>query len=128
MAFSGSVSGKCFSVSYLAEEAIGRGQIVKLGATAGYVQLNDSAGEQCLGVALDKAAIGQAVSVCILGVCKVKIGTAGMTVSTTPTPIQGDGSGDAIDATTGDLIVGLLLETGADNDLCTCIVCHGGIY
>lgn len=127
MAYTGSIMGPMSVISYKAEEAIGAHQIVKLGATAGNVQLNDSAGEQCLGVALEKAASGQAVSVVILGVTKVKVGTA-ITVTTTPVPIQADGSGDAIEATTADLIVGYALETGADGDYISCLICPGGIF
>jgi hypothetical protein len=127
MAYSGSIMGPMSVISYKAEEAIEAYQIVKLGASAGNVQLNDSAGEQCLGVALEKAASGQAVSVVILGRTKVKCGSA-ITVTTTPVPIQGDGSGDAITATTADLIVGYALESAADGDYFMALICPGGIF
>jgi len=127
MANSGSVYGMCTVISYIAEEAIGAYQIVKLGATIGNVQLNDAAGEQCLGVTLEKAAIGQAVAVVVFGVTKVKCGTA-ITVTTTPVPIQADGSGDALEATTGDLIVGYALKSAADGDYFPALIAPGGIF
>jgi hypothetical protein len=124
MAYSGSVMHPLGIISYKAEEAIGAYQIVKLGATQGNAQLNDADGEQCVGIALEKAASGQSVSVVTGGTCKVKCGTA-ITVTTTPVAFQADGSGDAKTATTAGAVMGYALETAADGDY---FMAPGGIF
>jgi hypothetical protein len=126
MAFSGAVINPLGILSYLAEEAIGAYRFVKLGATIGCVQLTDSEGEAALGVALEKAASGQSVSVATAGICKCKCGTA-VTVTTNPVAIQADASGTFLAATTGDYIVGWVLMTCAAGDYVPCIIAPGGV-
>lgn len=65
----------------------------------------------------DPAAAGDAANVAIGGVVKV---ICGGTV-TAGGPVASDAAGEAVDATTGDIILGTALETGADGQVISMI-------
>ena len=89
----------------------------------GKVDLADSAGENCIGVLLnDPDAEGKAATVCISGSVMVSCGgtvTGGGAVAC-------DASGDAVDATTSDIIMGYARETGADGQVIEMELIQGG--
>ena len=61
----------------------------------------------------DPAAAGRAAEVAILGITKVVCGG----VVTAGGPVASDAAGEAVDAASGDVILGTALETGADGEV-----------
>lgn len=99
--------------------------VVKMSSSDGMVDLNDAAGELCIGIIQQKAAANQSVSVCLLGVSNAVCGAA----VTKGAALQGDGSARVIDAAGADLVLGYALETGAAaGDIIPILVCPSGIY
>ena len=88
----------------------------------GQVDLADSAGENCVGVLLVEGEAARAVTVVLTGSVMVEAGgtvTAGGAVAT-------DASGRAVDATTGDIIMGYAREAGVTNQVIEIELIQGG--
>ena len=88
----------------------------------GQVDLADSAGENCVGVLLVEGAAARAVTVVMTGSVMVEAGgtvTAGGAVAT-------DATGRAVDATTGDIIMGYAREAGVVNQVIEIELIQGG--
>ena len=86
------------------------------------VNLADSAGENCIGVLRTDGAAGVAVAVLVEGPVIVECGgtvTAGGAVAT-------DATGRAVDATTGDIIMGYAREAGVVNQKIQIELIQGG--
>jgi hypothetical protein len=88
----------------------------------GFVDLADSAGENCIGVLLNNPPAAGAATVCISG--KVMI-TAGGTIAA-GAALQTDASGDAITAASGDVVMGYALEAGVDGQIIAMELIQGG--
>ena len=88
----------------------------------GQVDLADTAGENCIGVLRTEGEAGQAVAVLVDGPVIVEAGgtvTNGATVAT-------DATGRAVDATTGDIIMGYAREAGVTNQIIEIELIQGG--
>ena len=88
----------------------------------GVVDLADSAGENCVGVLLVEGAAARAVTVVMTGSVMVEAGgtvTAGGAVAT-------DATGRAVDATTGDIIMGYAREAGVAAQVIEIELIQGG--
>ena len=88
----------------------------------GQVDLADSAGENCLGVLLVEGAAARAVTVVMTGSVMVEAGgtvTAGGAVAV-------DATGRAVDATTGDIIMGYAREAGVAAQVIEIELIQGG--
>ncbi len=88
----------------------------------GQVDLADSAGENCVGVLLVEGEAARAVTVVLTGSVMVEAGgtvTAGGAVAT-------DATGRAVDATTGDIIMGYAREAGVANQVIEIELIQGG--
>ena len=88
----------------------------------GQVDLADSAGENCIGVLLVEGEAARAVTVIMTGSVMVEAGgtvTAGGAVAT-------DATGRAVDATTGDIIMGYAREAGVTNQVIEIELIQGG--
>lgn len=88
----------------------------------GQVDLADSAGENCVGVLLVEGEAARAVTVILTGSVMVEAGgtvTAGGAVAT-------DATGRAVDATTGDIIMGYAREAGVVNQVIEIELIQGG--
>ena len=88
----------------------------------GQVDLADSAGENCIGVLRPEGAAGAAVAVLVDGPVIVEAGgtvTNGAAVAT-------DATGRAVDATTGDIIMGYAMEAGVTNQKIQIELIQGG--
>ena len=88
----------------------------------GQVDLADSAGENCIGVLLVEGEAARAVTVIMTGSVMVEAGgtvTAGGAVAT-------DATGRAVDATTGDIIMGYAREAGVANQVIEIELIQGG--
>ena len=86
------------------------------------VDLADSAGENCVGVLLVEGAADRAVTVVMTGSVMVEAGgtvTAGGAVAT-------DATGRAVDATTGDIIMGYAREAGVAAQVIEIELIQGG--
>jgi len=86
------------------------------------VDLADSAGENCVGVLLVEGAAARAVTVVMTGSVMVEAGgtvTAGGAVAT-------DATGRAVDATTGDIIMGYAREAGVAAQVIEIELIQGG--
>ena len=86
------------------------------------VDLADSAGENCVGVLLVEGAAARAVTVVMTGSVMVEAGgtvTAGAAVAT-------DATGRAVDATTGDIIMGYAREAGVAAQVIEIELIQGG--
>jgi hypothetical protein len=86
------------------------------------VDLADSAGENCVGVLLVEGAAARAVTVVMTGSVMVEAGgtvTAGGAVAT-------DATGRAVDATTGDIIMGYAREAGVTAQVIEIELIQGG--
>lgn len=98
--------------TFIASEAIGQYQFVKMGAAANTVDLCDTQGEAALGVAVEAAGVNEAVSVWLLnegGIVPVQAGAAiavGGLITTAA-------DGDADPALTADIILGIALEAAS---------------
>ena len=88
----------------------------------GQVALADSAGENCIGVLLVEGEADRAVTVALTGSVMVEAGgtvTNGGAVAT-------DATGRAVDATTGDIIMGYAREAGVTNQIIEIELIQGG--
>jgi len=88
----------------------------------GQVDLADSAGENCIGVLLVEGESARAVTVVMTGSVMVEAGgtvTNGGAVAT-------DATGRAVDATTGDIIMGYAREAGVANQVIEIELIQGG--
>ena len=88
----------------------------------GQVDLADSAGENCIGVLLVEGEADRAVTVALTGSVMVEAGgtvTNGGAVAT-------DATGRAVDATTGDIIMGYAREAGVTNQIIEIELIQGG--
>jgi len=88
----------------------------------GQVDLADSAGENCVGVLLVEGEAARAVTVVLTGSVMVEAGgtvTNGGAVAT-------DATGRAVDATTGDIIMGYAREAGVTNQVIEIELIQGG--
>lgn len=88
----------------------------------GQVDLADSAGENCIGVLLVEGEADRAVTVALTGPVMVEAGgtvTNGGAVAT-------DATGRAVDATTGDIIMGYAREAGVTNQIIEIELIQGG--
>ncbi len=88
----------------------------------GQVDLADSAGENCIGVLLVEGEAARAVTVVMTGSVMVEAGgtvTNGGAVAT-------DATGRAVDATTGDIIMGYAREAGVTNQVIEIELIQGG--
>ena len=86
------------------------------------VDLADSAGENCVGVLVVEGAAARAVTVVMTGSVMVEAGgtvTAGAAVAT-------DATGRAVDATTGDIIMGYAREAGVAAQVIEIELIQGG--
>ena len=86
------------------------------------VDLADTAGENCVGVLLVEGEAARAVTVVMTGSVMVEAGgtvTAGGAVAT-------DATGRAVDATTGDIIMGYAREAGVVNQVIEIELIQGG--
>ena len=88
----------------------------------GQVDLADTAGENCIGVLLVEGEAARAVTVIMTGSVMVEAGgtvTNGGAVAT-------DATGRAVDATTGDIIMGYAREAGVVNQVIEIELIQGG--
>ena len=88
----------------------------------GQVDLADSAGENCIGVLIVEGEADRAVTVVMSGSVMVEAGgtvTNGGAVAT-------DATGRAVDATTGDIIMGYAREAGVANQVIEIELIQGG--
>lgn len=92
--------------------------------SSGQVVTVSSAGGRAVGVLQnDPDTAGQAATVAIGGICKVKYGgniTAGNNV-------QADSDGDVIVAASGDYILGVAMVSGVDGDIGSVLLVHNHI-
>lgn len=88
----------------------------------GQVDLADAAGENCVGVCLVGAGAGKAVTVAMTG--KVMV-TAGGTIAAGD-EIATDAAGDAVAATTGNIVMGYATEAGVDGQIIAIELIQGG--
>lgn len=97
---------------FYAEDAIAQYHFVKLNAEY-KVEECDTAGEDVFGIALEKVTDEQRIAVFVgPGFCKIQAG-AGTTVNTN---LQTDADGEAIDASTGDVYVGMGMQAAGAAD------------
>ena len=89
----------------------------------GQVDLANSAGENCIGVLLNNPdAAGKAATVAISGKVMVEAGgtiAAGAAVAT-------DAAGDAVTASTGNIVMGYATEAGVDGQIIAIELIQGG--
>ena len=88
----------------------------------GQIDLADSAGENCIGVVINDPASGGEATVVVSGKTVVTAGgtiTAGASVAT-------DASGDAVTASTGNIVMGYALEAGVDGQVIAVELIQGG--
>ena len=109
--------------TFIAGEDLSTAQFkfVTLG-TGGEVSLPSTAGVNCIGVLRTDGAAGVAVAVLVDGPVKVECGgtvTNGAAVAT-------DDTGRAVDATTGDIIMGYAMEAGVVNQMIQIELIQGG--
>ena len=88
----------------------------------GFVDLANSAGENCIGVCLVGGAAGAAVTVAISGKVMVE---AGGTIAA-GAAVQTDANGDALTAATGDYVMGYALEAAVDDQIIAIELIQGG--
>lgn len=88
----------------------------------GQVDLANSAGENCVGVCLVGGTAGKAVTVAMTG--KVMV-TAGGTIAA-GAAVATDASGDAVTASTGNVIMGYATEAGVDGQIIAIELIQGG--
>jgi len=88
----------------------------------GQIDLADSAGENCMGVVVNDPTSGSEATVVVGGKTVVTAGgtiAAGASVAT-------DASGDAVTASTGNIVMGYALEAGVDGQVIAIEVIQGG--
>ena len=88
----------------------------------GQVDLADSAGENCIGVVINDPASGGEATVVVSGKTVV---TAGGTIAAGAS-IATDASGDAVTASTGNIVMGYALEAGVDGQVIAVELIQGG--
>jgi hypothetical protein len=88
----------------------------------GQVDLADSAGENCMGVVINDPASGGEATVVVSGKTVV---TAGGTIAAGAS-IATDASGDAVTASTGNIVMGYALEAGVDGQVIAVELIQGG--
>ena len=88
----------------------------------GQVDLADSAGENCIGVCINDPAAGEAATVVMSG--KVMV-TAGGTIAA-GAAVATDASGDAVTATTNNIVMGYATEAGVDGQVIAIELIQGG--
>lgn len=88
----------------------------------GQVDLADSAGENCVGVCINDPASGEAATVVMSG--KVMV-TAGGTIAA-GAAVATDASGDAVTASTGNIVMGYATEAGVDGQVIAIELIQGG--
>jgi hypothetical protein len=86
--------------------------------------LVSSAGVDIIGVLQDKPTLGQPGLICVDGVTKVLVGSAGFTAGDA---LQVDATGAFITATTGHAKVAKALETGASGDIAAVLLQRGPV-
>lgn len=80
----------------------------------GTITTAGSAGQAVLGVLQNDPESGQVAIVRTSGVSKVKVGTGGLTAGQL---VQADADGTAIAGASGDYVIGMALNTGAEGSL-----------
>jgi len=93
-------------ISYIAENAITKRELVKYGTNANEVTPSDTAGEQCVGFADNDAAAGGTVAV---AVDLISEGIASAAISKGDN-VAAAGSGDLRTAVSGDVVIGIAQE------------------
>ena len=88
----------------------------------GAVDLADAAGERCVGVLLNKPAAAAAATVAMTG--KVMV-VAGGSI-TAGDEIACDAAGDAVTASTGNVVMGYATEDGVDGQIIAIELIQGG--
>jgi len=88
----------------------------------GFVDLANSAGENCIGVCLVGGAIGAAVTVAVSGKVMVE---AGGTIAA-GAAVQTGADGTALTAASGDVVMGYALEAGVDDQIIAIELIQGG--
>ena len=88
----------------------------------GQVDLADSAGENCIGVLINDPAAAEAATVVMSG--KVMV-TAGGTIAA-GAAVATDASGDAVTASTGNIVMGYATEAGVDGQIIAIELIQGG--
>ena len=88
----------------------------------GQVDLADAAGENCVGVCINDPAAGEAATVVMSG--KVMV-TAGGTIAA-GAAVATDASGDAVTATTNNIVMGYATEAGVDGQVIAIELIQGG--
>ena len=88
----------------------------------GQVDLADSAGENCIGVLIVEGEAGRAVTVVMTGSVMVEAGGA----VTNGGAVATDATGRAVDATSGDIIMGYAREAGVANQVIEIELIQGG--
>ena len=88
----------------------------------GQVDLADSAGENCMGVVINDPASGGEATIVVSGKTVV---TAGGTIAAGAS-IATDASGDAVTASTGNIVMGYALEAGVDGQVIAVELIQGG--
>jgi len=88
----------------------------------GQVDLADSAGENCVGVLLNNPPAAGAATVAMTG--KVMV-TAGGTIAA-GAAVATDASGDAVTASTGNIVMGYATEAGVDGQVIAIELIQGG--
>lgn len=96
-------------ISMIAGAAITRLRFVKIGAADNTVILGALSADNCLGVAKEGGATGDAIPVQIDGVVRVETGAA----VTRGAQITSDATGRAIDAVATNMVLGTALEAAA---------------
>ncbi len=89
----------------------------------GTVAAASSAGQMALGVLQNDPESGQVALVRVSGVTKIKVGSGGLTAGD---GVQAASDGTAITASTGDYVIGLALNTGAEGALVPVALGIGG--
>tara|TARA_R110000868_G_scaffold46507_1_gene153540 strand:+ start:3521 stop:3895 length:375 start_codon:yes stop_codon:yes gene_type:complete len=88
----------------------------------GFVDLANSAGENCIGVCLVGGAVGAAVTVAVSGKVMVE---AGGTIAA-GAAVQTGADGTALTAASGDVVMGYALEAGVDGQIIAIELIQGG--
>ena len=88
----------------------------------GEVDLADSAGENCVGVLINDPAAAEAATVVMSG--KVMV-TAGDTIAAGDA-VATDAAGDAVTASTGNIVMGYATEAGVDGQIIAIELIQGG--
>ena len=88
----------------------------------GQVDLADAAGENCIGVLINDPAAAESATVVMSG--KVMV-TAGGTIAA-GAAVATDAAGDAVTASTGNIVMGYATEAGVDGQIIAIELIQGG--